>query len=92
MIPVRPSPPRPPPPPPNGSSPPPLLWCGEVVGCFPPACGVVWSGGGSGWGGSPLPPCGMVCPCVFRSALGVWYTHPYDDNDDDDGDDDHHHH
>ena len=24
-----------------------------------------------------------------RTASGVWYTHPYDDNDD--GDDDHHH-
>ena len=33
----------------------------------------------------------VVPPCVFGSALGVWYTHPYDDNDDD-GDDDHHHH
>ena len=45
--------------------------------------------------------CGMVWvrvflpPYVFGSALGVWYTHPYDNNNDDDGGDDdnyHHHH
>ena len=65
---------------------------------FPPPCGVVWSGGGSAWGGFPPPRLwhgvgsgflAVVPPCVFGSALGVWYTHPYDDND---GDDDHHHH
>ena len=69
--------------------------CG-VVGCFPPPCGVVWSGGGSAWGGFPPPRLwhgvgsgclAVVPPCVFGSAWGVWYTHPYDDNDDDDGDD-----
>ena len=33
------------------------------------------------------------CSGSPSSALGVWYTHPYeDDDDDDDGDDDHHHH
>ena len=56
-----------------------------------PLCGMVWHGVGSGF-------LAVVPPCVFGSALGVWYTHPYDDNDDndddgdDDGDDDHHHH
>ena len=56
----------------------PSLWCGVVRGW-------VWLG----W--FPPSPLWNGVPCVFRSALGVWYTHPYDDNDDDDGDDDHHH-
>ena len=67
-------------PPPQNGSPPPVMWCG----------------GGSAWGGSTPPPVGsgflaVVPPCILRSALGAWYTHPYGDNDDD-GDDDHHHH
>ena len=82
----------------------PSLWCGVVVGCFPPPRGVVGSGRGSAWGGSPRPPpsppCGMVrvrvflrwFPLFFKSALGVWYTHPYDDNDENSDDDHHHHH
>ena len=65
---------------------------------------VVGSGRGSAWGGSPLPPpsppCGMVrvrvflrwFPLFFKSALGVWYTYPYDDNDENSDDDHHHHH
>ena len=44
----------------------------------------LWHGVGSGF-------LVVVTPCVFGSALGVWYTHPYDD-DNDDGDDDHHLH
>ena len=33
--------------------------------------GVVWSAGGSGWGGSPVPPCGMACP-AFLGLLWVF--------------------
>ena len=67
----------------------------------PPIGGVVWSGGGSSCCGSPPPPVwhdvgsgflAVVTPCVFGSALGVWETHPYDDNDDDGGDGHHLHH
>ena len=88
MIPVRPS--------PNGSPLPVVWWVASplpVVWCGP--------GGGSAWGGFPPPRLwhgvglgflAVVPPCVFGSALGVWYTHPYDDNDDDGGDDHHHHH
>ena len=63
-----------------------------------PWCGVVWSGGGLLGVVPLLPPvawCGFGFSCGGSPAflgllLGVWYTHPYDDNDDD-GDDDHHH-
>ena len=93
LIPVRPPPPPRPLPAPQWFPPlavvfgggllPPSLWCGVVRGWV---C-LLWS--------SPSPPvasCGfgflaVVTPCVFGSALGVWY----DDNDDD-GDDDHHLH
>ena len=45
-----------------------LLW-------FPPS--PLWHGvGGSGF-------LVVVTPCVFGSALGSWYTHPYDDDNDD---------
>ena len=67
------------------ASPLPVVWCALGVGLFgvvPPSH--LWHGVGSGF-------LAVVHPCVFGSALGVWYTHPYDDNDDD-GDDDHHHH
>ena len=83
MIPVRPSPPLPPPPPPQGFPPPPApLWCGVVVGCFPPPLvasplPVVWCGSGVGFGGSPpFPPCGVVWVGRFPPAcldlLGVF--------------------
>ena len=70
-------------PPPNGSLPcgvvwlwvaSPSLWCGVVVGCFPPPCGVVWFGCGL-WCFPPSPLwCGVgwVVPrCVFGFAWGV---------------------
>ena len=63
------------------------LWCGGLVrggsawGGFPPPR--LWHGVGSGF-------LAVVPPAFFGSALGVWYTHPYDDNDDDDGGDDDH--
>ena len=62
-----------------------VVSCGVVVGrsaccgSHPPP---LWHGVGSGF-------LVVATPCVFGSALGVWYTHPYDD-DNDDGDDDHH--
>ena len=37
----------------------------------PPPCGVVWSGGGSGWGGSPLPPVEWCAP-AFLGLLWVF--------------------
>ena len=83
-----PPPPMVPPPPPcgvvwcGGGFLPPSLWCGGVRVCllwFPPS--PLWHGVGSGF-------LVVVTPCVFGSALGVWYTRPYDD----DGDDDHHLH
>ena len=50
--------------------PPPSLWCGVVVGYFPLPCGVVRSGGGSAWGGSPtVPSCGMVWVRIF-----LWWS------------------
>ena len=76
MIPVRPS----PQPPLRGGFLPPSLWCGGIRGwvCllwFPPS--PLWHGvGGSGF-------LVVVTPCVFGSALGSWYTHPYDDDNDD---------
>ena len=54
-----------------------MVWCALGVGLFgvvPPSH--LWHGVGSGF-------LAVVHPCVFGSALGVWYTHPYDDNDDD---------
>ena len=82
----------PPSPPPNGS-PTPFLWCG-VVWCavVVASFGVVGSAGGSACCGSHPPPLWhgvgsgclvVVTPCVFGSALCVWYTHPYDDDNDD---------
>ena len=64
MIPVRPAPPSPP-----------VVWCGVVVGCLPPPCGVVWFGCGLWWF-PPFPPCGVVWVGWFPSAcldlLGVF--------------------
>ena len=64
-----------PPPPPPMVPPPPHLWCGVVVGCFPPPCGVVWFGCGLWWF-PPLPPCGVVWVGWFPPAcldlLGVF--------------------
>ena len=67
-----------------GSADPPLLpaqwfppppWCGVVVGCFPPPCGVVWFGCGLWWF-PPFPPCGVVWVGWFPPAcldlLGVF--------------------
>ena len=79
MIPVRPSPPPQwflPTPPPLwcgvvvGCFPPPLVvWCGVVVGCFPPPCGVVWFGCGLWW----FPPSPPVAWCgLGGSPLHVW--------------------
>ena len=85
MIPVRPS--LPPPPPPQWFLPTPLpvVWCGVVVGCFPPPalwCVVwlwvasplplVWCGSGVGFGGSPpSPPCGVVWVGWFPPACWI---------------------
>ena len=83
MIPVRPSPP--PPSPPQWFlptrlwcgvvvgcfPPPPVVWCGVVVGCFPPPCGVVWCGSGVGFGGSPPSPPVAWCG-LGGSPLHVW--------------------
>ena len=79
--------------------PPPVVWCDVAWHGVVVASPSVWSGAGSAWGGYPRPPkcwgsgfLAVVPHCVFGSALGVWYSHPYGDNDDDDGDDDHHQH
>ena len=63
-----------------------MVWCGPEVGVLEavPTPPPLWHGVGSGF-------LAVVTPCIFGSALGVWYTHRYDDNDDD-GDDDHHLH
>ena len=54
--------------------PPPALWCGVVVGCFPPPCGVVWFG--CALVVPPFPPCGVVWVGWFPPAcldlLGVF--------------------
>ena len=51
------------------------MWCGVVVGCLPPPCGVVWFGCGLWWF-PPFPPCGVVWVGWFPSAcldlLGVF--------------------
>ena len=56
-------------------NPPPVVWCGVVVGCFPPLCGVVWFGCGL-WRFPPFPPCGVVWVGWFPPAcldlLGVF--------------------
>ena len=39
----------------------PPLWCGVVVGCFPPPpCGVVWCG------------CGLLPPSLWCGVVRVW--------------------
>ena len=52
-----------------------MVWCGVVVGCFPPPCGVVWFGCGLWWF-PPFPPCGVVWVGWFPPAcldlLGVF--------------------
>ena len=52
-----------------------VVWCGVVVGCFPPPCGVVWFGCGLWWF-PPFPPCGVVWVGWFPPAcldlLGVF--------------------
>ena len=66
---------RPPPPRPMVLPPPCGAWCGVVVGCFPPPCGVVWFGCGLWWF-PPFPPCGVVWVGWFPPAcldlLGVF--------------------
>ena len=71
--------------------PPPVVWCGVVVGCFPPPCGVVWFGCGLWWF-PPFPPCGVVWVGWFPPACLDLLTHAHDDFDDDDDDDNHDHH
>ena len=51
-----------------------MVWCGVVVGCFPPPCGVVWFGCGLWWF-PPFPPCGVVwvgVPPACLDLLGVF--------------------
>ena len=50
---------------------PPRRWCGVVVGCFPPPCGVVWFGVGSAWVVPPFPSCDVVWVWVC-----LWWLTP----------------
>ena len=52
-------------------APPPRRWCGVVVGCFPPPCGVVWFGVGSAWVVPPFPSCDVVWVWVC-----LWWLTP----------------
>ena len=71
-----------------------LVGVGMVVS-FSPPCGAVGSVDGSACYDSYLPPSvplwygmgsgfrGLVTPCIFGSALGIWYIYTYDNDNND---------